>query len=462
MSVVGVWGSARLGYCPHMTVDPRDEDGPAAPVPPAAIDVHSRGYLFVLMIAALLGIPLSIAAFGFLVVVHELEHVLWESLPDSLGFEQVPVWWPILMIGLTGVLVALAVMHLPGHGGHVPAMGLEAGATTPSAVPGILLASGASLAGGALVGPEAPLIAMGSGLALLAIRRLRIAHDATSATIIGAAGSSAAISAIFGNPLVAAVMFLEVLGLARRQLMVVVLPCLLSAGIGALLFTGLGRWTGLGIGALAIPHLEPARLDVAEIAWAIPLAAAVTIVTWLLFRVGRSTARLTHQHVFVTTVSAGLLAGVAACFYAIVTGHSPAEVALSGQATLPELAASPGSWTSGALIALVLCKGLAYAVCLGTFRGGPVFPAIFLGAAIGVLASTVLPGLSLLPALAIGLAAGVAVTGLPVTSVVLVVLLLGDAATSQMPIIIVAVVVATVVEGLLSSTVPESSPEPGH
>jgi H+/Cl- antiporter ClcA len=79
-----------------------------------------------------------------------------------------------------------------------------------------------------------------------------------------------------------------------------------------------------------------------------------------------------------------------------------------------------------------------------------VFPALLVGAVVGVLASTWLPGLELLPALAIGMAAGVAVTGLPVTSVVLVVLLLGDSATSQMPVVIVAVVTALVVEELLS------------
>lgn len=426
----------------------------------AAPDLHSRAYVQVLVVAALLGIPLSVAAFGFLVAVHELEHVVWETAPDALGFEELPAWWPIVTIGVAGVLVALAVKHLPGHGGHVPAAGLGAGATPPRDLVGILFAAAASLVGGAVVGPEAPLIAMGSGLALLAIRRLQLADDPISTTIVGAAGSAAAISAIFGNPLVAAVMFLEVLGLARRQLVAVVLPCLLSSGVGAIVFTGLGDWTGLEIGALAIPDLEPARLEVMDVVWSVPLAAVVTAGTWLIFRLGRHTARLAQANVLATTVAAGLVAGAAACAYALITDHSPAEVALSGQATLPELAGDPGAWSTGALIALVLLKAIAYAVCLGTFRGGPVFPALFLGAAIGVLAAAVVPSLALLPALAVGLAAGAAVTGLPVTSVVLVVLLLGDAAAGQMPIVIIGVVVATVIDGLLSATAPVITPVP--
>ncbi len=444
-------------------VDAGRVDDPSAGEGVPRVALHSRGYLVLLLTSGLLGIPLSLAAFGFLVAVHELEHVVWHDLPSALGHTEPPAWWPILTIGVAGALVALAIRQLPGHGGHVPVAGLGAGATPPMELPGVVLAATASLVGGAVVGPEAPLIAIGSGLALLAVRRSRMGSDATASTLVAAAGSAAAISAIFGNPLVAAVIFLEVLGLARRQLMLVVLPCLLSSGVGALLFTGLGRWTGLEIGALAIPDLDPARLALADIAYAVPLAFVVAIGTWVVYAVGRRTARLAETHVVATTVGAGLVAGAAGCAYALVTGRSPAEVALSGQATLPELASDPSAWSSGALVALLGCKAIAYAACLGTFRGGPVFPALVLGAVIGVLAASVLPGLTLLSALAIGMAAGMAVTGLPVTSVVLVVMLLGDSATSQMPIVILAVVVALVVEELLTSRVRSTRPhQPGH
>jgi H+/Cl- antiporter ClcA len=361
-----------------------------------------------------------------------------------------------MALGLAGLLVALAVQHLPGHGGHVPADGLGAGATPPSHVPGVVLAAGASLALGAVVGPEAPLIALGSGLALFAVTHTKATGSVETSSVIAATGSAAAISAIFGNPLIAAVLLVEVLGLARRQTMLVVLPCLVSSGVGALVFTGLGKWTGLKIGALAIPDLGSTRLHAAEVGWAVPIAAAVGVFTWVVFLIGRRTAALARERVLAVTVGAGLLAGCSAAAYALVTDHSSADVALSGQVTLSTLATDPGGWSTGALLVLLLCKGLAYALSIGVFRGGPVFPAIFLGAAVGVVASNWLPGLGLVPALAIGMAAGVAVTGLPVTSVVLVVLLLGDAATSQMPVVILATVTALVVEELLKSRRPHA------
>ena len=300
-----------------------------------------------------------------------------------------------------------------------------------------------------MVGPEAPLVALGGGLALLAVRRTSAADDTHA--LIAAAGSAAATSAVFGNPLIPVVLFLEVLGLTRRGTMLLVLPCLVSSGVGALVFTGLSDWTGLEIGALAIPDLEPAGLDVADVVSTLPVAAVVAVATWAVFVLGRATARLAASRTMMVTAAAGLLAGCCAAGYAVVTGHSPADVALSGQATLPELAGHPERWSAGALVMLLLCKGIAYAVCLGTFRGGPVFPAVLLGAAFGVLASTWVPGIGTVSGLAIGIAAGVAVTRLPVTSVVLVVLLLGDAATSQMPVIILAAVTALVVGELLAA-----------
>ncbi|WP_322938249.1 chloride channel protein [Nocardioides bizhenqiangii] len=429
--------------------------GTQEPEPLVAADpgLHDRAYLVLLLVVALLGIPLSLAAFGFLVAVHELEHVVWESLPSALGYDELPSWWAILTIATAGLLVGLAVKYLPGHGGHVPVAGFGGEPATPSMLPGVVLAAAASLVGGAVIGPEAPLIAIGGGLALVAVRRTRMGEDAGTGTIVAAAGAAAAMSAIFGNPLVAVVIFLEILGLGRRRTMLVVLPCLVSSAVGALLFTGMGRWTGLEIGELSIPDLAPVRLSVAEVAWAPLLAAAVACLTWSVFFVGGWVARVAASRPMSTTVAAGLVAGGAACAYAWATGHSPAEVALSGQALLPVLATDPAAWSSGGLVALVAFKSVAYGVSLGAFRGGPVFPAVLLGAACGVLASSLTPGIELLPGLAIGMAAGAATTGLPVTSVALVVLLLGDAAASQMPVVILAVVTAMVVHERLSSWV---------
>ena len=87
-------------------------------------------------------------------------------------------------------------------------------------------------------------------------------------------------------------------------------------------------------------------------------------------------------------------------------------------------------------------KGLAYGVSLGSFRGGPVFPAMFLGAAGGLMAAH-LPGFELTPAVAVGLgAAVVAVLRLPLSAVVLATLFTVHTGLGSGPLIIVGVVVA--------------------
>ena len=95
-----------------------------------------------------------------------------------------------------------------------------------------------------------------------------------------------------------------------------------------------------------------------------------------------------------------------------------------------------------ALLLLVACKGLAYSASLAGFRGGPAFPAMFLGAAGGVAMSH-LPGLPLVPGVAMGIGAMcVVMLRLQLTSVLLATLLLLSDGLAVMPLVIVAVAVA--------------------
>ena len=73
-----------------------------------------------------------------------------------------------------GLVVGLTIQHLPGNGGHVPAEGFKpSGAVPPIELPGIIIAAFATLSFGAVLGPEAPLIAIGSGMGVLAVHLRR-------------------------------------------------------------------------------------------------------------------------------------------------------------------------------------------------------------------------------------------------------------------------------------------------
>ena len=79
--------------------------------------LRSRGYLVLLGFAAVLGLPVSAAAYGFLALVSYSQKELFVHLPHGLGFTTAPLWWPVPVLLVGGVLVALAIKYLPGEGG---------------------------------------------------------------------------------------------------------------------------------------------------------------------------------------------------------------------------------------------------------------------------------------------------------------------------------------------------------
>jgi H+/Cl- antiporter ClcA len=250
--------------------------------------MHSRQYMALLFIAALLGVPISAAAYWFLWASNHGRKWIFEELPLALGFSTAPAWWPMPVLAVGGLLTGAAIGFLPGRGGHSPADGFQAGRPPKGReLPGVLLAALASLCFGAVVGPEGPLIALGSGLAALVLWVCK--RDATDTYMVGA------------------------------------------------------------------------------------------------------------------------------------------------------------------LLLLMVCKGLAYGISLNSFRGGPVFPAIFLGGTAGILLAH-LPGLSATAGIAMGMGAMAAVMlRMPMTAVLLASLLLGAEGVVAMPLVIVAVVVAVVVTGWLET-----------
>ncbi|MGW2558715.1 chloride channel protein [Streptomyces sp. NPDC001514] len=410
--------------------------------------LRNPGYRKALLFCAFIGIPVSLAAFWFLVALHQLEHLMWATLPERLGMSTPPWWWPLVLLPVAGAVVALVVIRLPGAGGHVPAYGLHSGGATSKALPGVIIAAVASLPLGAALGPEAPLIALGGGLALLFRELTQAPATPQSTALLGAAGAAAAISAIFGNPLIGAVLLMEVAGVGGPQLFAVMLPALLSSGVGSLVFTGFGRWTGLETGSLSVKPSGPSpHLDAGDVGWTLLMAVAIGTLVHLVLAGGRLAAAFVTARPLAATVACALAAGACAALYTAVTGRTPVDVASSGQSTLEQLAADPHAWSVGALIAVLAFKSAAYALCLGSLRGGPIFPALFIGAATGVLLAP-LPGLGVGPGLAGGMAAAAAAAlRLPVSSVVLVVLLLGSSA--MIPVVIIAAVVSFITTELL-------------
>ena len=433
-----------------MTDVPPPTAAPAAPDPVAVM--RSRGYLFALALAALLGIPISAVAYGFLALVSKIQQYVFDDLPHDLMSGGVPAWWPVPWLVLCGVLTGLTIRYLPGNGGHSPAFGFTTGEGPPvdRYLPGIILAALSTLSLGAVLGPEAPLIAIGGGLAALTLRLVKKDAPPMALTIMASAGSFAAISTLLGSPLLGAFLIMEVAGIGGVTLSLVALPGLLASGIGALVFIGLNNWTGLGGFSLALttvpPEISP---SIATMAWAVPLGMAAALIAWCIRWIGLSLRPVVHRSRVLVTAGLGLLIGLIAMGYQLVTDNSFTQILFSGQESLPGLVEHATGYSVGVLLLLALGKSVAYGLSLSAFRGGPVFPSMFIGAALGIAAAE-LPGMDLAPAIGIGIGAMcAAMLRLPLTSALLAVLLLGADGVSVTPQVVVAVAVAFVLTMVL-------------
>jgi hypothetical protein len=427
---------------------------------------QGRAFMVVLVLAAVVGIGVSLAAWGFLEVIHQIQVGVFTELPKGLGYDHgAPLWWSLPVCGIAGLLTAAAMMRLPGFGGHIPAMGLVAKPTVPAEVPGVVLAALATVGLGLVLGPEAPLLALGGGLGLLAVNLARRDAPPPLVTVMAAAGSFAAISFLFEAPVIAAILMIEATGIGGKQLPLVLIPGLLAAGIGSLVSIGLGSFTGLSTSAYAIGTLSLPAFDrptVTSFGWTIALAIVVTLAALAVVWLGREVQPVVMRRPFVLLPVAGVLVAGLAILFDQLTNKGVEQVLFSGQDAIGPLTADPGAWTVWALAALVALKGIAWGVSLGSFRGGPTFPALFLGAAAGVMASH-LPGFDLTPAVAVGIgAAVVAVLRLPLSAVGLATLLTTKGGLADTPLIIVGVVVAYVVTMALYPRLEAAVPAPAE
>ncbi|HEV8461952.1 MAG TPA: chloride channel protein [Gaiellaceae bacterium] len=400
------------------------EQAAAAPAPSPNL------YLRLVGLGVVIGIPAAFVAALFLAVVHDLEGWLWDG--DATA------WY--LVIGLPAVgaaIVYLARRFLPGDGGNPPIEGIGGAPARVRDAPGIALAAIATLSFGAILGPEAPLIALGSIVGLTVTLFTKVGER--QKRVLGTAGSFSAISALFGGPVVAGTMMVEGGLEMGARLLPVLLPGFVAAASGYLLFVGFGNWGGLHEQGLAVPNL-PAyhgeHLRDLIVAVVVGILAALTI-----SGVRRLSAAVSGIGVglAILLVAGGLTVGLLAQI-ADWLGASSQDVLFSGQAGVPALATAD---STKIVLILFVAKALGYAVSLGCgFRGGPIFPAVFLGIALATFAVVwfdVSPTLAVAVGAAAGMAAG---TQLLITSTLFASLLVGDAGPDAIPAAVFAAAAA--------------------
>ncbi|MFI0238144.1 ion channel protein [Streptomyces sp. NPDC016845] len=369
----------------------------AVVAPPTAQPAVSARTLLPLVAPALVaGVGCSLLFLAVSGAAEKLQDVLWSDLPDALGIGRYSTLWMIVMLTATGILVGIVVWKAPGHAGPDPAtLGLGGEEPLPPYVlPGLVVATALMLAGGPSLGPENPIIATNVALAFWLGRK--VLPRAPGALWVSLA-SAATIGALFGTPVAAALVVSEALAgkpmPIRGSLWDNLFGPLLAAAAGALTTTLVASPSF----DLGLPHFG--RPGWGDLLATIVVACAATVLGMLAVLafpyVHGAFARLRHP--MLTLPLGGLVLGLLGA----LGGHL---TLFKGLGEVGELAADPEGWSAGqfAVMTVVKLAALLIAASCG-FRGGRIFPAVFVGAAFGLCAHALVPGVHV----SVGVAAGV-------------------------------------------------------
>lgn len=324
--------------------------------------------------ALVIGSASSIVLVAVLRVAHALQNVLWFNIPDVLNINTHSAGWMLFMLTLTGVGVGAVIRYLPGHAGPDPATESLIGMPLPlNAVPGLLLALILGLAGGVSLGPENPIIAINIALAVTLGAQLFPRVQSTDWVILTAAGT---LGALFGAPVAAALIFSQTLNTGKDiSLWDRLFPPLLAAGAGAMTSSLFDEPNfTLNLAAYTSTHL----VDVFSGAIVTVMAIAVGMLAIWCFP---------HLHRFFHAIRYPMLMLGLGGFVLGLLALTGGQITLfRGYDEMKLLAATSDNLSLGKLLAITLSKLAALVVAAACgFRGGRIFPAVFVGVSLGIL-----------------------------------------------------------------------------
>jgi H+/Cl- antiporter ClcA len=344
-----------------------------------------RSLLLLAVPAVLIGVISALTLWLVDEVAGVVDDGIWKNLPAALGVDPSSGWWIFLILTATGLAVGLTVWLVPGHAGPDSATtDLVAAPLRIGIVPSLALAAVLGLAGGVSLGPENPIIAINVSILVTLVGRIWKQVPSRIVMLMAASGT---IGALFGTPVAAALVFTGVVAAVKGGGALwdkLFLP-LVSAAAGSLTMT-----------LLAHPHLAipmPAYTHITG--WDIVAALLIGAVATALGLLGAVLFPLIHRafhalrHPLLITLAGGVVLGL--------LGAAGGPITLfKGLQQMSTLVVDRADYSNGQLVLIIIVKLAALLVAASAgFRGGRVFPAVFIGAALGTLAVALVPAVPL-------------------------------------------------------------------
>ncbi|MDZ8583620.1 ion channel protein [Escherichia coli] len=334
---------------------------------------RARTMLLLSLPAVAIGIASSLILIVVMKIASVLQNLPWQRLPGTLGIAQDSPLWIIGVLTLTGIAVGLVIRFSQGHAGPDPACEPLIGAPVPpSALPGLIVALILGLAGGVSLGPEHPIMTVNIALAVAIGARLLPRVNRMEWTILASAGT---IGALFGTPVAAALIFSQTLnGSSEVPLWDRLFAPLMAAAAGALT-TGLFFHPHFSLPIAHYGQMEMTDILSGAIVAAIAIAAGMVAV-WCLPRLHA----MMHQ-----MKNPVLVLGIGGFILGILGVIGGPVSLFKGLDEMQQMVANQAFSTSDYfLLAVIKLAALVVAAASG-FRGGRIFPAVFVGVALGLM-----------------------------------------------------------------------------
>ncbi|MGC5246029.1 ion channel protein [Gordonia sp. DT219] len=336
-------------------------------------------------VGIVVGTLCALCLWGISALAGLIEHLVWDDLASALGVSSADRWWIVAVLTVTGLLVGLVVRYVPGHAGDDPAtVELVSTPLAPRVVPGLAIAAILSLAGGVSLGPENPIIAINAALIVAIGARLVPKVAVPEWTGLSTA---ATIGALFGTPVAAALMLSEAnAGDSRVPLWNRLYVPMVAAATGSFIIL---RFTDLDM-SIGLPAEQVGGVVDVLVAIAIAVAAAaIGVVAAALFG---PLHRLLHRALpnpILLITCAGAVLGLLGALGGTIT-------LFKGLDEMKDLPDRMATTTALGFLAFAGIKLVALMIASAAgFRGGRIFPAVFVGVALGFAVHAGLPDLPL-------------------------------------------------------------------
>jgi chloride channel protein, CIC family len=405
-----------------------------------------REFWILMAYAVALGVFGAFAGLAFIGVTGVGNNWWTDSNPDWFGGD----WWWVLVTAAAGVGVGLLrrVTQLPEQ---IPSLiaDLEEEQVNPRLVPGIVVVSTVSLIGGASLGPEKALGAMGGGAGSWASRLRGLdAEDRKVNTLSGFAG---AFGGLFSSTVIVVMLILEIARPGGVRLTKALVGAIVASSVSfGIYFAVAGSFF---LDAYKVPSY---KYEDWQLAAGVGFGLLAGVIVTILVVVMKLATGL-----FAKVKSSIVRSTIGGVVFGLVGVMLPLTM-FTGSDQLKSIISDAGTLGAGLLVALVIAKMITFAASQASgFVGGPIFPAMFIGGTAGVAVNQIFAGVPLGLAFTCLLAAVPgALVSAPFAMVLLAAFMTQVGALQTAPILIAVVTAFLAMEGVKYLVARRQQPAP--